>query len=183
MCQNSKINYLVFLFFNSSSFVNLWIVLFYFFNLTLIILFWIFYSNLRTISVVSALQIPFKSFSIVSHFMSILYWSIYQQKLIQKSCTWILKSIQCLVDFFQKQRFLCRLLCVSHTHSLFHSSHMNFTMSDCFFKIVIICLASYISYLKFISSLKGQLHGRAEIFEGLKMTFRTKILKKKNIPR
>ena len=25
--------------------------------------------------------------------------------------------------------------------------------------------------------LKGQLHGRAEIFKGLKMTFRTKILK------
>ena len=28
--------------------------------------------------------------------------------------------------------------------------------------------------------LKGQLHGRAEIFNGLKMTFRTKILRKKN---
>ena len=27
--------------------------------------------------------------------------------------------------------------------------------------------------------LKGQLHGEAEIFKGLKMTFRTKILKKK----
>ena len=28
-------------------------------------------------------------------------------------------------------------------------------------------------------TLKGQLHGRAEIFKGLKMTFKTKILKKK----
>ena len=28
-------------------------------------------------------------------------------------------------------------------------------------------------------TLKEQLHGRAEIFEGLKITFRTKILKKK----
>ena len=27
--------------------------------------------------------------------------------------------------------------------------------------------------------LKGQLHGRAEIFKGLKMTFKTKILNKK----
>ena len=30
-----------------------------------------------------------------------------------------------------------------------------------------------------VEVLKGQLHGRAEIFNGLKMTFRTKILKKK----
>ena len=28
-------------------------------------------------------------------------------------------------------------------------------------------------------TLKGQLHGRAKIFKGLKMTFKTKILKKK----
>ena len=30
-----------------------------------------------------------------------------------------------------------------------------------------------------MSKKKGQLHGRIEIFKGLKMTFRTKILKKK----
>ena len=30
-----------------------------------------------------------------------------------------------------------------------------------------------------VNFLKGQLHGRAEIFEGLKMTFRANILKKK----
>ena len=31
---------------------------------------------------------------------------------------------------------------------------------------------------KYLHLLKGQLHGRAEIFKGLKMTLRTKILKK-----
>ena len=37
---------------------------------------------------------------------------------------------------------------------------------------------TYFQYVLLI--LKGQLHGRAEFFEGLKMTFKTKILKKKN---
>ena len=40
------------------------------------------------------------------------------------------------------------------------------------------CIAHFFPLLSFLNTLKGQLQGRAEIFKGLKMTFRTKILKK-----
>ena len=49
------------------------------------------------------------------------------------------------------------------------------------FFITKICFYTRIIIIIFF--LKGQYHGDAVIFKGLKMTFRTKILKKKTIPR
>ena len=41
-------------------------------------------------------------------------------------------------------------------------------------------LVDLTTYKRLSDFSKGQLHGQAEIFNGLKITFRTKILKKKN---